>query len=104
MFLNLNEGFFGGAICTRRTTVRFGTNKECNNAYGHTDSFIDTILINNELQHMKKFTTISLLHEMSHLALYQGPYIGYEGYGGHHTRFYALIDRLYQAGAYEGLL
>lgn len=104
MFENFNRGFFNSVINIPKKNVQFGTNRKLENGYGFTNRETNEIFINEEIQFIKSFVTIVLLHEMAHLALYQNGYVGYELHAGHHARFYAELDRLYKAGAYEGLL
>ncbi|MDA4129231.1 MAG: hypothetical protein OK457_00520 [Thaumarchaeota archaeon] len=103
LFRNLNKDFFNNEICSRGLEIRFGTNKECRGCYG-ISSWDGELLINECLQRMALFVTQTMLHEMAHTKLIQKGYIGYTTYGGHQLLFYAELNRLYIAGAFEGLL
>jgi hypothetical protein len=103
--LIFNDAFFDNRICFRGWEVRFATNQECGGNYGTMNPKKRAIFINKDIRRMRTVVHIILLHEMPHLLLYQQGYIGYPGdTGGHSVRFHAEMDRLYQIGAYEGLL
>jgi hypothetical protein len=96
IFKLMNKRFFAERIPDM--TVKFGDIED--------DGICtpDEIIINKDLKGHSDYAIITLLHEMVHADVNNDGYIGYENDGGHHTRFYAGIDRLYKAGAYEGLL
>lgn len=100
IFKRLNDRFFAGRI--RDMGVRFANDDDCQECDGLCTS--DDIFIHDTLRRHPDLACLVLLHEMIHADLYQDGYIGHESDGGHHTRFYAGIDRLYKAGAFEGLL
>ena len=63
----------------------------------------EEILINQSLKKFPDLATLVLLHEMNHA------YVRLNGYNGimndgHDIIFHVGIDRLYKAGAYEGIL
>lgn len=95
LFDYFNERFFEDRV---RVKVRFGKIKE--------DGLCDTehITISDTLKRHPDLIAIVLLHEMTHGYLNETGYVGHEQDGGHSTLFHAEIDRLYRAGAYEGLL
>jgi hypothetical protein len=97
-----NHLFFDGRIRVLPENVRFASNEDCDKCDGIYDG--EEILINEDLKRSGDYAMITLLHEMVHADIRQNGYIGYEHDGGHHVLFYAGIDRLYRAGAYEGLL
>ena len=104
LFISYNRKFFDGKIREKDTIVEFGSPRDCEGAYAITLAETDEIYINEIVRCLPVCVSISLLHEMAHLILYQNGYEGYTKHGGHQIRFYAEIDRLYKAGAYEGLL
>jgi len=96
----LNKRFFQGRL--NGAIVKFGDCGEDGKADGeHTSG---EITISSDFKRHPDMALLTLLHEMVHADLDREGYIGYVSDGGHHTRFYAGIDRLYKAGAYEGLL
>ncbi len=98
-YRRLNERFFGGSL-PEDTTVRFG-DLEDEDEDGYCAE--DEIVIDKDLRKHGDLASIILLHEMTHLSL--GPsYRGYPSDDGHGMRFQAEIVRLFEAGAYDGLL
>lgn len=96
----LNKRFFENRIC-EDIIVRFGDNEDCEGCDGlHTGA---EIVIHEDFKKHGDVALLVLLHEMEHADLHQDGYIGYKN-ESHHIRFHAGIDRLYKAGAYEGLL
>lgn len=95
-FDRLNERFFDNRL--PYVTVKFGNIKD-DGLFTH-----DEIIISKDLNKHADFAMITLIHEMVHADIIHDGYIGHEHDGGHHTRFYAQIDKLYKAGIYEGLL
>lgn len=100
-FLNLNDRFFDGKI-SELTIVKFGDIKE--DGLFQSDTQFGCIQINKRLKAHPDFVTLVLLHEMVHAYLAAIGHLGYEMDKGHGSRFHVEIDRLYQKGAYEGLL
>ena len=101
-FKLFNVRFFEGRINLDPSSVRFASSDDCDNCDGlHLG---DAIYINEDFKKHGDCAMITLLHEMVHADIIQNGYLGYEQDGGHHTLFYAGIDRLYRAGAFEGLL
>jgi hypothetical protein len=101
---NFNQGFFDGKLNLKHWKIRFGTDRECEYSSACADPLTETILINENIKLFRSYIAICLLHEISHAILMQEGYVGYDDSGGHSIRFYAEIDKLYKAGAYEGLL
>lgn len=101
-FKIFNNRFFDGRINLPITNVRFADNEDCEDSDGLFTG--DEILVHQDLKKHPDFAMITLLHEMVHADLRQDGYVGYQHDGGHHTRFYGGLDRLYKAGAFEGLL
>ena len=97
IFNKFNERFFAGRI--PNLVVKFSDIK-LDGLYRYTGQ----ILINRGLTKHPALVMIILLHEMAHANLKELGYIGHEEDGGHHTIFFAELDRLYKVGAYEGLL
>lgn len=100
-FLNLNDRFFDGKI-SELTIVRFGNIKQ--QGLFQTGTRFGCIQINKRLKVHPDFATLVLLHEMVHAHLDSIGHLGYAMDRGHGSRFHVEIDKLYQKGAYEGLL
>jgi Zn-dependent peptidase ImmA (M78 family) len=98
LFVTLNRRFFEGQI-PEDMSVRFKDVSGMDGCYTK-----DNIVINSNLRNRRTAVMITLLHEMVHAMLHYDSYIGYAEDRGHGTRFQAGIDRLYKAGAYDGLL
>jgi hypothetical protein len=94
-FKVFNERYFGKKIPAMR--VRFGKIKD----EGHFRQ--DRIIINSLLRKFPDLASLVLLHEMNHAYLEANGYNGIMD-GGHSIVFHVGIDRLYKAGAYEGIL
>jgi hypothetical protein len=62
------------------------------------------ITIDSKLRKHITLVLIVLLHEMAHASLDLQGYRGYHEDGGHGGLFQAELDRLYRAGAFDGLL
>jgi hypothetical protein len=103
-FKMYNIKFFGGRIELLEENVYFTGSKEMAGSDGHYKIDEKELVIDEALIDHQNLVLIVLLHEMVHADLYQTGYLGYEEDGGHHVRFYAGLDKLYQQGAYEPLL
>lgn len=97
-YKRLNKRFFENLL-PKDLSVKFGDLSE-DNAHGLSTG--DEILIDNRLRHSDCLTAIILLHEMVHISLPE--YGGYPADGGHGMRFQARIVKLFEQGAYDGLL
>jgi hypothetical protein len=62
------------------------------------------ITIDSKLRKHLTLVLIVLLHEMAHASLDLQGYRGYREDDGHGMLFQAELDRLYRAGAFDGLL
>ena len=94
----LDRKFFGGAL--KDYDVSFA-NLNTDELSGCCDPDFKVIQIDGGLRPFWKLTEIVMLHEMSHALL--GPdYIGSRD--GHGMRFDARIVKLFEIGAYDGLL
>jgi SprT-like family protein len=98
-FDELNERFFD----YRLTAIKIGFKKmiKTDGAFNCIDK---EIKINDGLRNFPVLTSIVLLHEMAHADLDLRGYKGYQSDGGHGMVYQAELDRLYKAGAYDGLL
>ena len=82
--------------------ITFGKIKEdgiCKNVGG-----VTKITIHEDLRKHPDLAFVVVLHEMLHADLFHTGYRGREHIEGHGTLFHAGIDRLYKAGAFEGLI
>jgi len=96
MFFKIfNRRYFGNKIPAMH--VRFGKIKE-EGLFRE-----DGIIVNSGLRRFPDLASLVLLHEMNHAYLEANGYNGVMD-GGHSTIFHVGIDRLYKAGAYEGIL
>jgi hypothetical protein len=100
-FNRLNDRFFGGRI--KLNAIRFAT-KLPFNASGVYSMTKNRILISSNLKTFWTTVSLTLLHEMAHADLDARGYLGYLEDGGHGSLFQVELDRLYKAGAYDGLL
>jgi|ERR1700733_3350232 len=99
-FLLLNERFFDDKLPW--VEVRFGGNLPRTD--GHFNAVKNQIRIDRKLRNFHSLSTIVLLHEMAHVSMMIQGYRGYPEEGGHGSLFQVELDRLYKAGAYDGLL
>jgi hypothetical protein len=96
-----NEKYFESKI--RETIeVRYGDDEDCDDCDGLSSE--DFIYVHKDFKYHPDMGLIVLLHEMQHCFMHQKGYNAWKDEGGHHMLFFAGIDRLYKAGAYEGLL
>ena len=100
-FLVMNEKFFGCRI-PEKSVVEFKKIKEdgiCQYNGGHIQ-----IRISEDFKKHGDAGMVVLLHEMVHADLKLSGYTGYDHFEGHGPLFFAALDRLYRAGAYEGII
>jgi len=96
-----NEKYFEGKI-RDSIEVRYADNQDCGPDDGLSSE--DFIYIQKDFKYHPDMGLIVLLHEMQHCYMHQKGYRAWKDGGGHHMLFFAGLDRLYKAGAYEGLL
>jgi hypothetical protein len=99
-FHMLNEQFFDDKLPW--INVCFGGNRPGTD--GHFDMSRNEIHLSLGLRNFPNLSIIVLLHEMAHASMARQGYRGYPGDGGHGGLFQVELDRLYKAGAYDGLL
>ena len=101
-FHHLNDRFFSNRIVLKELgfSVR-GLPHHASAAYYENHR---KILINDDLRGYWRIVSMLLLHEMAHADLHIKGYKGYPGDGGHGGLFQVELDRLYKAGAYDGIL
>jgi len=97
-FDELNERFFGYRL--EAITVQFAKISPD----GLFNMRTKEIKLNDGLRKFPVLGLTVLLHEMAHADLDLHGYRGYLRDGGHGMLFQAELNRLYQAGAYDGLL
>ena len=98
----LNNRFFSGKIAL--TYVGFSAKSLPRGAMGAYFNFTKKILIDPAFKNYPRICTELLLHEIAHAHLDLQGYVGYPGDSGHGNLFAVEIDRLYKAGAYDGIL
>lgn len=96
-----NKLYFEDKI-RENTEVRYADDEDCDGCDGL--SSVDFIYVHEDYKRHPDMGFIILLHEMQHCYMHQKGYVDWKDEGGHHMLFYAGLDRLYKAGAYEGLL
>ena len=101
-FKLLNECFFNNRL--ESIKVSFGEFEKDDSMDGVYDLGDRHIFLIAGLKEFPNFLTTVLLHEMAHADLDLRGYRGYPSDGGHGGAFQVELDRLYRAGAYEGLL
>ena len=100
-FQRLNERFFDNKI--KLVEIRF-MKKMPRNVAGAYNPAHEWIHIDDGLRKFWSEISVVLLHEMAHADLNARGYRGYPEDGGHGGLFQVELDRLYRAGAYDGLL
>lgn len=101
-FDNLNEFFFDNRIVLN--DVFFSDMRGASDAAGAYFNVRKQIVITTQFRGYPRMVTELLLHEMAHAHLDLQGYRGYPADGGHGSLFQVEIDRLYKAGAYDGIL
>jgi predicted SprT family Zn-dependent metalloprotease len=96
-FHDLNERFFNGKLGCEARFKKIRTD-------GVFSMITQRITIDSRLQNSQSLTRLVLLHEMAHAYMTLHGYRGYREDGGHGMLFQVELDRLYRAGAYDGLL
>jgi hypothetical protein len=98
-----NESYFDNKLLSS-TIVEFG--KTVKNSDGNYRSKENRIVINQDIMEHDVLVCICLLHEMAHAKLYLTAYCGGANNDDpHHGMLYqAELVRLFNAGAYDGLL
>jgi hypothetical protein len=102
LFDSLNQNYFDDKI-PPSTQVVFG--KTTKNADGNYRPIENKIVIHSSLKKHDILTTICVLHEMAHAKL-NAVYVGgnYSDDPHHGMIYQAELVRLFNAGAYDGLL
>lgn len=100
-FDSMNELFFNNEVDSN-IKVRFASDEDCQDSDGI--HFHDgQIFIHEDFKRHSDMAALTLLHEMAHAHLHALGYIGWPHDGGHGTQFHVELDRLYKAGAYDGM-
>lgn len=108
-FTYLNNRFFNDEI---PPSIKLGFMPNCgfesNGKWENVDAFYSeddhTIMIDSHISYSSSNVSIALLHEMAHAYLHTKGYRGYSKDHGHGMMYQAEIARLFNAGAYDGLL
>lgn len=98
-----NERYHDGKLSSSIRAI-FGNTHDQNDA--HWDPKTRAIVINKDLADHDTLALICLHHEMAHAKLELDGYVGgtLDKDPHHGMRYLAELDRLYKAGAYDGLL
>ncbi len=99
-FFLLNDLFFDNKL--PYIEVCFGGNMKGTD--GHFNLKRKEIRLSKQLRSLPSLLNVVLLHEMAHANLMLQNYRGYPCDGGHGMLFQVELDRLYRAGAYDGIL
>ncbi len=98
MFQMLNDRFFDGQLNCWTSFKKMATHD------GRFNMRSKEITIDSNLKKSESLVQIVLLHEMAHAVVDSRGYRGYPEDGGHGGLYQVELDRLYKAGAYDGLL
>lgn len=98
-----NSAYHNDALSSGITVI-FGTSKKGVDA--HWEPTTRSIVVSEKLRNHDSLALICLHHEMAHAKLALDGYVGGTVVKDRHhgMRFQAELDRLYKAGAYDGLL
>jgi hypothetical protein len=108
-FTYLNNRFFNGEISP---SIKLGFMPNCGfedrGEWVNVDAFYHeedhAIMIDSHIAYSSSNVSIALIHEMAHAYLHLKGYKGYSKDHGHGMMYQAEIARLFNAGAYDGLL
>ncbi|SRR6266478_9869380 len=93
-YRRFNKVYFDNKL-PKDILVKFDTEEELDDAYGEYLEADHEILLSEELKTIPDFAYIVLLHEMAHVQVPDN---------NHGFQFAAVINKLYQQGAYDAYL